>query len=247
LAIRIFVSTAARVGVVTGWDRTWPPGWHVEHVAVTTSTNAVLLADAHGRPDRSVLAAGHQTQGRGRLDRRWEAPPDASLLASLLFHRVPADPGVVTRRVSVAAVDACRQLGRLDDVALKWPNDVLAGGAKLAGVLAQRHADGPLVVGIGVNVRWCPDGAALVGVDVDPVDVLAALLGAYDAVGDDVGARYRTELATLGRRVRVELPSGPALTGTATDVTVDGRLVVLDDSGSTHRLAVADVVHLRGA
>jgi BirA family transcriptional regulator, biotin operon repressor / biotin---[acetyl-CoA-carboxylase] ligase len=228
LAIRIFVSTAARVGVVTGWDRTWPPGWHVEHVAVTTSTNAVLLADAYVRPDRSVLAAGHQTQGRGRLDRRWEAPPDASLLASLLFHRVPADPGVVTRRVSVAAVDACRQLGRLDDVALKWPNDVLAGGAKLAGVLAQRHADGPLVVGIGVNVR-------------------AALLGAYDAVGDDVGARYRTELATLGRRVRVELPSGPALTGTATDVTVDGRLVVLDDSGSTHRLAVADVVHLRGA
>ena len=57
--------------------------------------------------------------------------------------------------------------------------------------------------------------------------------------------RYRTELSTLGRRVRVELPSGPALTGTATDVTVDGRLVVLDDGGATHRLAVADVVHLR--
>ena len=232
---------------MTGWDRTWPPGWHVEHVAVTTSTNAVLLADADRRSDRSVLAAGHQTQGRGRLDRRWDAPPDANLLVSLLFHRVPPDPGAVTRRVSVAAVDACRELGGADDVALKWPNDVLAGGAKLAGVLAQRHADGPLVVGIGVNVRWCPDGAARLGADVDPADVLAALLGAYDAVGADVEVRYRTELSTLGRRVRVELPSGAALTGTATDVTVDGRLVVLDDGGATHRLAVADVVHLRTA
>ena len=229
---------------MTGWDRTWPPGWHVEHVAVTTSTNAVLLDDADRRPDRSVLAAGHQTQGRGRLDRRWEAPPDTNLLASLLFHRVPPDPGAVTRRVSVAAVDACREL-RADDVALKWPNDVLAGGAKLAGVLAQRQAEGPLVVGIGVNVRWCPDGAARLGVEVDPADVLAALLRAYDALRDDADLRYRTELSTLGRRVRVELPSGRTLTGTATDVTVDGRLVVLDDRGATHRLAVADVVHLR--
>ena len=231
---------------MTGWDRTWPPGWHVEHVAVTTSTNAVLLADADRRSDRSVLAAGHQTQGRGRLDRRWDAPPSEPAGVAAVPSRA-ADPGAVTRRVSVAAVDACRELGGATRSPSSGPTTCSAGGAKLAGVLAQRHADGPLVVGIGVNVRWCPDGAARLGADVDPADVLAALLGAYDAVGADVGGRYRTELSTLGRRVRVELPSGPPLTGTATDVTIDGRLVVLDDGGATHRVAVADVVHLRTA
>ena len=62
------------------------------------------------RPDRSVLVADHQTAGKGRLDRRWDAPPGANLLVSILFHDVPPDPGELTRRVSVAAVDACREL-----------------------------------------------------------------------------------------------------------------------------------------
>src|SRR5918995_254087 len=100
LAIRIFFSTAANVGAVDDGGPnprpTAPAGWTVEHVAATGSTNADLLATAGTRPDRSVLVADHQTAGRGRLDRRWDAPPGASLLVSLLFHRVPADPGEPT-------------------------------------------------------------------------------------------------------------------------------------------------------
>src|SRR5262245_51200128 len=128
LAIRILRSTAANVGVMGSAaaipPRSWPPGWTVEHVAETGSTNADLLATAAARPDRSVLVADHQTAGRGRLDRRWDAPPGANLLVSLLFHRPPADPGELTRRVGLAVVDAGRGVAGIAAV-LKWPNDVL--------------------------------------------------------------------------------------------------------------------------
>ncbi len=224
-------------------SRPWPPGWTVEHVAETGSTNADLLASADSRPDRSVIVADHQTAGRGRLDRRWDAPPGANLLVSLLFHLVPRDPGELTRRVGLAAVDACRDVADVVAV-LKWPNDVLVGDRKLAGILAQRSAAGAVVVGLGLNVRWAPDGAARLGEDVAPLDVLHAVLGAYDRLPDDIADRYRRTLATLGRAVRIELTDG-TVAGTALDVEPDGRLVVLDHCGVTHRVDVGDVVHLR--
>jgi BirA family biotin operon repressor/biotin-[acetyl-CoA-carboxylase] ligase len=220
-----------------------PAGWTIEHVAETGSTNADLLATAASRPDRSVLVADHQTAGRGRLDRRWDAPPGANLLVSLLFHRVPDRPGDLTRRVGLAAVDACRESAGVT-AHLKWPNDVLVGDRKLAGILAERGAAGFVVVGLGLNVRWAPDGAARLGADVAPADVLVALLAAYDRLPADITPRYRAELATLGRGVRIELTDG-AIEGTATDVTEDGRLVVIDHCGITHRLDAGDVVHLR--
>jgi BirA family biotin operon repressor/biotin-[acetyl-CoA-carboxylase] ligase len=221
----------------------WPPGWTVEHVAETGSTNADLLATAASRPDRSVLVTDHQTAGRGRLDRRWDAPPGANLLVSLLFHAVPGDPGELTRRVGLAAVDGCRAVAGIAAV-LKWPNDVFVGDRKLAGILAERGATGSVVVGLGLNVRWAPAGAARLGADVAPLDVLAAVLTAYDALPAHIDQRYRQALATLGRAVRIELADG-ILEATATDVEPDGRLVVVDRCGLTHRIDAGDVVHLR--
>ncbi len=187
----------------------WPHGWTVEYVEVTGSTNTDLLATAGERPDRSVRVTGHQTAGKGRLDRRWDAPPGSNLLVSILFHTVPEHPGELTRRVGLAAVDACRQVAGVE-VALKWPNDLLVDDRKLAGILAERDAAGSVVVGMGLNVGWAPDGAARLGDGIDPLDVLRALLTAYDALPTDVGGRYRAALVTLGRRVRVELPDGAA-------------------------------------
>ncbi len=136
--------------------REWPDGWHVTHVPVTGSTNDDLLAAAAtGAPDRSVLVADHQTAGRGRLDRRWEAPPGANLLVSILFRTVPSPPSTLTQRVGLAAIDARRAAAGVDAV-LKWPNDLLVGERKLAGILAQRAADGSIVVGLGLNVGWAP-------------------------------------------------------------------------------------------
>ena len=131
-------------------------------------------------------------------------------------------------------------------MALKWPNDVLLGGRKLAGLLAQRADDGSVVVGIGLNVGWAPDGAARLDGHIRPAELLSALLDAYDALAPDIEPMYRAELATLGERVRVELPSGD-LVGTAVDVDGAGRLVVIDECAITHRLSIGDVVHLRPA
>ena len=130
---------------------------------------------------------------------------------------------------------------------LKWPNDLLVDGRKLAGVLAQGAA-GFVVVGIGLNVRWSPEGSARLnedGAEVDPLDVLVALLGALDAQPADVWPVYRAALATLGSEVRVELPGGENVFGRAIDVERDGRLVVLDQCGMTRRFDAGDVVHLR--
>ena len=215
------------------------------HLAETASTNADLLAAADRLPDRTVLFADHQTAGRGRLDRRWDAPPRANLLVSTLFRSVPDDPGELTRRLGLAVVHAAATLGATD-VGLKWPNDVLLGGSKLAGILAQRAAAGAVVVGVGVNVGWAPEGAARLGTAHGPADVLRAVLAAYDDLPVDVSAEYRSSLVTLGRRVRVELPADTVV-GTAIDVEADGRLVVIDDCAITHRLDVGDVVHLRPA
>lgn len=223
----------------------WPPGWHVEHVVSTGSTNADLLATATARPDRSVLVTDHQTAGRGRLDRVWDDDPGLNLLVSILFHVVPEQPNELVRRLALAAAAGCREVTGID-VRLKWPNDLLVGDQKLAGILAERNAAGDVVVGIGLNVSWAPEGAARLGADVAPHDVLRAMLTAYDRLPTDVHDAYRAALDTLGRRVRVELPNG-VVVGTATDIERDGRLVVLDECAITHRFSAGDIVHLRPA
>jgi BirA family biotin operon repressor/biotin-[acetyl-CoA-carboxylase] ligase len=238
------------VGDRTPSDPPWPAGWTVSHVSVTGSTNDDLLAAAEsGAPDRSVLVADHQTAGRGRLDRRWEAPPGANLLVSILFRTVPSPASALTQRVGLAAIDACRAAAGVVAV-LKWPNDLLLDDRKLAGILAQRAVDGSIVVGLGLNVGWAPDGAASLhgavtaAAEPTPLDVLAALLTAFDALPEDIGPRYRAALATLGRRVDVQVPGG-RIDGRAVDLDGDGRLVVVDTCGLTHRLDVGDVVHVR--
>jgi BirA family biotin operon repressor/biotin-[acetyl-CoA-carboxylase] ligase len=226
----------------------WPRGWHVDWVAATGSTNADLVeAGIAGAPNRTVLAADFQTAGRGRLDRRWDAPAGSNLLVSLLLRDVPVHPHALTQRVALAARAAAHRTAGVD-VALKWPNDLLVDGRKLAGVLAQA-ADSPagrfVVVGIGLNVQWAPEGAARLGDDVTPRQVLRALLEEYDALPADIAPLYRARLVTLGQQVRVELPQGEALVGRAIDVEPDGRLVVLDACAITHRIDSGDVVHLR--
>jgi BirA family biotin operon repressor/biotin-[acetyl-CoA-carboxylase] ligase len=219
-------------------------------VSETGSTNADLIAAAaSGAPDRTVLVAHHQTAGRGRLDRRWEAPPGSNLLVSMLFRPLPHPPQRATWLVALAARRACGALTGLD-VGIKWPNDLLVGDAKLAGLLAQVAGDA-VVVGLGLNVGWAPDGAARLGDGIDPVVVLARILTELDELAPSTNAEllaaYREASATLRRRVRAELPGGSVLEGRAVDVADDGRLIVLDDCAVTHRLDVADVVHMRSS
>jgi BirA family biotin operon repressor/biotin-[acetyl-CoA-carboxylase] ligase len=231
-------------GASGGDAELWPTGWAIEHVTQTGSTNSDLLeAAGRGAPDRSVLVTDHQTAGRGRLDRTWEAPAGSNLLVSMLFRQQSPGPSDVTRRLGLAVCDAVA--GLIDGaVALKWPNDVLLGDSKLAGILAQRAPDGSVVVGLGLNVGWAPLGAARLGDGHEPLVVLRAVLVAYDALPATIVDRYRAALSTLGRRVRIEMPTSE-LVGTAIDVESDGRLVVLDACAVSHRVDVGDIVHLR--
>jgi BirA family biotin operon repressor/biotin-[acetyl-CoA-carboxylase] ligase len=253
--LAIVTATGGANGAGSRSAQGWPAGWHVRVVEETGSTNTDLLAAAQaGAPERSVLVARHQTAGRGRLDRSWETPAGTNLLVSLLVTVPVAASHEATQRVAHAAVDACRHVAGVTPV-LKWPNDLLLDGAKLAGVLAQavpNEGAAPsslmrVVVGIGINVGWAPPGAALLGGEATPDAVLVALLRAYDALPADIHELYRNQLATLGEQVRAELPGGGSIVGRAVDVDPDGRLVILDGCAVTHRVGAADVVHLRPA
>ena len=237
----------------------------IDWVAETGSTNADLVAAARdGRAGPTVLVADHQTGGRGRLDRRWQSPPATNLLVSLLLAPMgePETWGDHAAAVAVAAVDTCRQLGVAAD--LKWPNDVVVGDHKLAGLLAEAVTGvGRLVVGLGLNVSWphtvtelsatslVAEGVA-VGDQTDRVEVLGDLLvrldgrlGALDA-GRAAVVRdaYRARCATLGRPVRVELVGGGQVVGRALEVDDAGALVV-DDGRQRVVVTVGDVFHLR--
>lgn len=239
-----------------------PLTWQVSWVAETGSTNSDLVAAARaGARPGTVLVADHQTHGRGRLGRQWQAPPGASLLVSILLPSELARGHLqrLTQAVALAAAAACLEVA--DVVAeLKWPNDLLVGDRKLAGVLAESVADAgavaSVVAGIGINVNWPQELpvelaatmtslSAACGHDVDRqqlLDALLAHLAATDWAGLD--AAYRAKLGTLGRPVRVVLGDGELL-GTAVDVTAAGELVVEDGTGRRHTIHAGDVTHLR--
>ena len=235
--------------------------WDVHYVASTGSTNSDLLAMARsGAPAGTVLRADHQTDGRGRLGRTWQAAAGTSLLASVLLEAEPL-PFVVVARVALAASDACHDLAGLD-VALKWPNDLLLGDRKLAGLLAEAETGtSGIVVGIGCNLRWpggpedLPDDlretVAALSFHCDhvpqPGELLDATLRCLDGwLGqpqDHVLAAYRNRCATIGRVVRVSLP-GRSLEGVASGITGTGALEVRTAVG-TEVVHAGDVVHVR--
>ena len=258
------------------------PSWDVRRTSETTSTNADLLALARsGEPEGVVLVADHQTAGRGRLDRTWEAPPGASLLTSILLRPSDAPPSLaldqlhlVADAVGIAAAVAARRVSGVE-VELKWPNDLVIatvdGVRKVSGILAESIlSDGrvdALVVGIGINVNWPADlppelaGIAIAlnhaaGREVDRLELLGALLtelgrcyaslATVDGRASLVG-EYRSLSATIGSRVRVELP-GETFEGDAIDITAEGHLLVVDECPDRPREVVAgDVVHVRPA
>jgi BirA family biotin operon repressor/biotin-[acetyl-CoA-carboxylase] ligase len=229
--------------------------WLVE----TDSTNQYLLDAARsGAPDGLVVVTDHQRAGRGRLGRTWTAPPGASLLVSVLLRpELRADERHVV--VVAAALAMAEAIATTTGVTadLKWPNDLLVGERKLAGILAEAAGDA-VVVGIGVNLDWPEIPPELVGIatacnleggrPTSREDLLAAFLARYAVRLTDLDAtrnEYRKKLATLGRRVRVEQPGG-TIVATAVDIDAAGRLL-LDVDGSIVSIAAGDVVHLRDA
>jgi BirA family biotin operon repressor/biotin-[acetyl-CoA-carboxylase] ligase len=179
---------------------------------------------------------------------------------------------LLTLVVGMAAIDACSEVTGSRPL-LKWPNDIVTGepSRKLAGILGEllvEHGEvSAVVVGMGMNVNWPQDAPAdLVGVATSlsrladrPIDrgaVLVAVLGALDRRYTELSAGHGPELllddvraasATLGKKVRVELPGGKTLVGRAEEITPEGHLGVRDGSGALRVVSAGDVVHLRPA
>lgn len=249
-------------------DADLAPGLVVEVVDAAPSTNALVAERARaGAAEGLVIVAEHQTAGRGRLDRVWETPARAALTQSLLLR--PAVPPEawpwLPLLAGYAVAKALRAEGFAADV--KWPNDVLIRGRKVAGILVERveTPDGPAaVVGIGLNVsqtdaelpvQTATSLAIEAGSPPDRTHLLITLLStlheAYDAwsTGGEAGtarlrASYAAACSTVGEDVRVDLPSGEVLTGRATGIDADGRLEVMGPSGATV-VGAGDVIHVR--
>ena len=196
----------------------------------STNDEARRLAQA-GAPEGTLVIADCQTAGRGRLDRRWEAPPGSSLLLSLLF-RPPLAPHQVQQLTMVcglAVVDAIEAETGLR-AGLKWPNDVLIGEAKAGGILTEIVLAGQqvdyAVVGIGLNVNLDPGHlppnlltaatslSHQLGRPVARLPLLWALLRATETrylalkAGHSPQAEWAARLVTLGRPVTVTVPDG---------------------------------------
>lgn len=234
------------------------------------STNVIVTERAQaGGPEGLVVVAEHQTAGRGRLDRSWLAPPRSALTFSVLLRpTVPAAawpwlPLLAGHAVSTALVTAGF------DASVKWPNDVLLGDRKVAGILVERveTPTGPAaVVGVGLNVGMTADelpvpeatSLALAGDAPDRTELLGLLLDtlwdayvAWQAGGKDaanrLAASYAAGCATLGRAVSVALPAGATLVGRAVEIDPSGRLVVSTSNGERTAVGAGDVVHVRDA
>jgi BirA family transcriptional regulator, biotin operon repressor / biotin---[acetyl-CoA-carboxylase] ligase len=247
------------------------PDLVVELHETATSTNAVAAERARaGAPDGLVVVAEHQTAGRGRLDRAWETPARAAAIFSVVLRpTVPAADWPWLPLLTGHTVAKVLRASGYAAAGVKWPNDVLIGDRKVAGILVERveAPDGPAaVVGVGLNVSLTEDElpvptatSLVLESDAEPdrtavlVELLRSLREAYDAWqaggGDAVRhlrASYAAGCVTVGRDVRVELPGGEVLRGRATGVDPSGRLVVLGPGGETV-VGAGDVVHVRSA
>ena len=251
-------------------DGTWLAGelggglWHeIETVAETGSTNAILGARARaGGASGQVLVADHQSRGRGRFTRVWEAPPGRAVAVSVLLRPPAVEPNRwlwLPLVAGLAVADGLRASAGVD-ARLKWPNDVLIEGRKVCGILAERVEGAPpaVVIGMGINTLLSSDelpvptatSLALAGAEVVPGEVVREVLRALErwylawAAGDDLREVYGARCDTVGRPVRVVISEDESVEGEAIGVDADGRLLVRTATG-VRPFSAGDVWHLR--
>ena len=235
----------------------------VDVVEQTGSTNADLISRAAAGEDISgaVLLAEFQTAGRGRHGRSWSAPARSQISMSVGVDTTGVAPdrwGWLPLLTGLAVAHTVRDLGV--DAGLKWPNDVLVGGGKLAGILAEVAAP-VIVVGLGLNVSLAGDelpdpnavSLSMLGQDVDRNDLAVRLLQAlgdglarWRAADSTLASDYRSISTTIGSRVRALLPGDSEIVGVATGIDDAGRLEI-DEAGTTVTVSAGDITHLRPA
>ena len=215
-----------------------------DEVTASTQVTAVQMAEA-GAPEWTIVAAGHQTAGRGRLGRSWVDVAGSALLFSFVL-RPGLDPdagGLLALLAGTAMARACFEIAD-QRTACKWPNDLLVAGRKAGGIIAEsRIADGAfeqVVLGVGINLASPPaDLPAAGAVDAADDELLEAFLSefvrsyqpAHPAFAGGVISAYRQVCATLDTRVRATTSEGAVIEGEAIDIDERGGLVVRTPSG----------------
>jgi BirA family biotin operon repressor/biotin-[acetyl-CoA-carboxylase] ligase len=250
--------------------RTTVIGRRIEmHEQVGSTNDLAREAGRRGEPEGLLILAEEQTSGRGRLGRTWVAPPHTNILGSLLLR-----PRFSTRHAfhpTMAAALAIHDTCAMGDFmafgmvpTIKWPNDVLVNGRKIAGVLSEGEFSGSdwdfAVVGFGINVNANPEDlgpvqtpatsfAREMGTAADRVLLLARVLmffeDAYLQLQNGqhqyVYERWSRALETVGRPVKVQ-EAGGLVEGTAVGVDPDGALLVRTASGERRRVLAGDVL-----
>lgn len=213
---------------------------------VTRSTQATALdMAAEGAPEWTLVAAAHQTEGRGRMGRSWVDEPGRALMFSVVLRpELPAElGGLLTLLAGSALAHACTEVGGVP-AACRWPNDVLVAGRKAGGILAESLVTGDrfehVVLGVGVNLGAPPPAMPDAGaVDADAEELLVAFLRAFargyapagPAFAETVVAGYREVCSTIGSRVRATTTVGVTVEGRAVDVDETGGLVIQTPAG----------------
>lgn len=237
----------------------WPPWPAPELLETTPSTMLEVERRAsQGAPEGTVVVAEQQTAGRGRRGRAWESSARAGLWWSLLLRpQVPADRlGWLPLVAGLGVARGILQSTGIT-VGLKWPNDVVVADGKLAGILAERLADGAVVVGVGINVDQdageLPEGGTSLRVLGSEqaragvlVGVLSCVAGAYRAwqAGVDPRVEYAAISATLGRDIRADL-GDRTMEGRAVGLGASGELIVSLADGTERALSAGDVALVR--
>ena len=239
----------------------YPAPVYVHERLDSSNQTAKRLALA-GAPHGTLVLAGQQSAGRGRMGRRFESPAGKGIYLSLVLRvPVPASEALgVTVGAAVAVARAVQKLCGIE-LGIKWVNDLYYQGKKVCGMLLEMNADEQsvhdVVAGIGINVhqtafegeiaKTASSLDLLTGRRVCRADVVRAFLEEYEAVdelaqqgGEALMAVYRRHSATLGQRVQVISATG-SFTGTAKAVTDSGSLIVLDDDGREREVLAADV------
>lgn len=213
-------------------------------------------------PNFSALVAGEQTAGQGRLGRTWISAPNSSISLSILLRTSAKfeSLGWVNLIAGVAMQATIAQLCPGAQVFVKWPNDVLVAGKKIAGILSAIQPDGAIVLGVGLNLlpqQGAPETATSLselGCTQSFDEVLATFLTHFRArwsifdADQQLGisktqAELRVVCSTLGQSVRAELPGGEIIHGIAEKINEHGQLVILRPEPLV--LSAADVWHLR--
>jgi BirA family biotin operon repressor/biotin-[acetyl-CoA-carboxylase] ligase len=216
----------------------------------------MIALAASGAEEGLWLRAERQTAGRGRQGRAWVSPP-GNLYASTIVRLRPGDPPPATLAMvaAVALDEVVRTVLPGGDLSIKWPNDLLLGGAKLSGILLER-AGNAVVIGIGVNLVHHPEGLprpvtslAAHDVPVDPepflemlADGFARWLERWRGEGlDPVRRRWVERAHPKGTALTANLPDGAAVEGLFDGLDSDGALVLRLADGTSRVIHAADV------